>query len=228
LIPIWCGCFHYPGFWADLADPLLEIRLRELEPMENRVPLDEAYLDDIAYAFGAVIDAKSPYTGGHSERVGHFASGIGEALGMGGSDLAGLRRAAILHDVGKLAVSSRVLEKPGALDAIEWEEMRGHAAHTTEILSRIRPLREMAMVAGSHHERLDGKGYPLGLDQMMIAREARIITVADFYDALTADRPYRAAMPVEKALGIMREEAGKAIDGDCLAALEGVIAQKGG
>jgi len=78
-------------------------------------------------------------------------------------------------------------------------------------------------VAGAHHERLDGKGYPLGLDQMLIAPEARIITVCDFYDALTADRPYRAAMPVEKALAVMAGEVGHAIDGDCFAALGGLM-----
>lgn len=214
---------QYQEFWADLADPLLEIRLRALEPQEARVELDEAYLDDIAAAFGAVIDAKSPYTSGHSERVGQYAGAVGGVLGLGGGQLAQLRRAAILHDVGKLAVSSRVLEKPGALDEAEWIEMRGHAAHTAEILSRIGPLRSMAMVAASHHERLDGKGYPLGLEASMIAREARIITVCDFYDALTADRPYRAAMPQEKALGIIRSEAGKAVDPQCFEALEQVV-----
>jgi len=116
-----------------------------------------------------------------------------------------------------------VLEKPGSLDDDEWREMRSHAEQTTAILSRIGPLREMAGIAGAHHERLDGKGYPLELDQMLIAREARIITVCDFYDALTADRPYRAAMPVEQALKVMSGEVGKAIDGPCFEALRTVL-----
>lgn len=210
-------------FWADLSDPALEIRVRCFEPLAERVVLDEDYLDDIAAAFGEVIDAKSPYTSGHSCRVGNYAHAIARTLGMGAADLRTLRRAAVLHDVGKLAVSSRVLEKPGKLDELEWEEMRSHAAHTTAILSRITPLREMAAIAGAHHERLDGKGYPLGLDQMMIAREARIITVADFYDALTADRPYRGALPNEKALAIMAAEVGHAIDGECFAALSDIV-----
>jgi HD-GYP domain-containing protein (c-di-GMP phosphodiesterase class II) len=185
--------------------------------------VDENYLDDIAAAFGAVIDAKSPYTGGHSGRVGYYAGALGAAMGLDGPALRTLKRGAMLHDVGKLAVSSRVLEKPGKLDDGEWVEMRSHAAHTTAILSRIAPLRDMAAVAGAHHERLDGRGYPLGLDAMLIAREARIITVCDFYDALTADRPYRAAMPVEQALGIMAGEIGKAIDGECFAALREIV-----
>ncbi|MET3724035.1 HD-GYP domain-containing protein [Sphingomonas trueperi] len=212
-----------PGFWADLADPALEARVRAFEPREQRVAVDEDYLDDIAAAFGAVIDAKSPYTGGHSGRVGAYTEALGQALGVEGAKLRTLKRSAMLHDVGKLAVSSRVLEKPGKLDEIEWEEMRSHAAHTTAILSRIAPLRDMAAVAGAHHERLDGRGYPLGLDAMLIAREARIITVCDFYDALTADRPYRAALPVEQALGIMAGEVGKAIDGEVFAALREII-----
>ncbi|MET3711043.1 HD-GYP domain-containing protein (c-di-GMP phosphodiesterase class II) [Sphingomonas trueperi] len=212
-----------PGFWADLAHPTLEARVRVFEPKEQRVAVDEDYLDDIAAAFGAVIDAKSPYTGGHSGRVGAYTEALGQALGVEGATLRTLKRSAMLHDVGKLAVSSRVLEKPGKLDDIEWEEMRSHAAHTTAILSRITPLRDMAAVAGAHHERLDGRGYPLGLDAMLIAREARIITVCDFYDALTADRPYRAALPVEQALGIMAGEIGKAIDGEVFAALREIV-----
>ncbi|SFJ21547.1 HD domain-containing protein [Sphingomonas sp. NFR04] len=215
-----------PGFWAELAHPALEARVRAFEPEEQRVAVDEGYLDDIAAAFGAVIDAKSPYTGGHSGRVGAYTEALGQALGVEGATLRTLKRSAMLHDVGKLAVSSRVLEKPGKLDEIEWEEMRSHAAHTTAILSRIAPLRDMAAVAGAHHERLDGRGYPLGLDAMLIAREARIITVCDFYDALTADRPYRAALPVEQALGIMAGEVGKAIDGEVFAALRDIVTKE--
>lgn len=211
-------------FWRAVNDPALERRVLALEPEESRIKVDEAYLDDIAEAFGAVIDAKSPYTGGHSLRVGDYAGALGTALGMAAPKVRQLRRAAMLHDVGKLAVSSRVLEKPGALDEDEWREMRGHAAHTTAILSRIGPFRAMSNISGSHHERLDGKGYPLGLERSMICPEARIITVCDFYDALTADRPYRAAMPTEKALAVMESEVGKAIDGDCFAALRAIAA----
>ncbi|MFV4725654.1 HD-GYP domain-containing protein, partial [Mycobacterium tuberculosis] len=101
------------------------------------------------------------------------------AMGLAPEEVRHLRRAAILHDVGKLAVSSQVLEKPGKLDEAEWAVMRSHAAHTMAILSRIGPLRDMAAIAGAHHERLDGRGYPLGLKDRLIAQEARIITVCD-------------------------------------------------
>ena len=213
-----------PRFWDDLSSPDIEASLFALEPAQHRIHVDEDYLDDIATAFGQVIDAKSAYTGGHSERVGLFADKVAERLGMAPADRRRLRRAAMLHDVGKLGVSSAVLEKPGSLDADEWIVMKGHAAETANILSRVCVMRDMAMIAGAHHERLDGGGYPLGLDATMIALETRIITVADFFDALTADRPYRTALSVEQALEIMADEVGSAIDAGCFAALRSVVA----
>ena len=171
-------------FWAELAAPNIEQRVVALEPDDGRIAVDDNYLDDIALAFGQVIDAKSPFTAGHSERVGAYTDALAGHFGIVGPARRALRRSAILHDVGKLAVSSTVLEKPGKLDDAEWEVMRSHAGHTTAILSRIAPLRDMAAIAGSHHERLDGTGYPLGLNAAMICTEARIITVCDFYDAL--------------------------------------------
>jgi putative nucleotidyltransferase with HDIG domain len=212
------------SFWADLAAPDIEQRLFALEPAQHRVALDEDYLDDIATAFGQVIDAKSPYTGGHSERVGHLAIGIARQLGLDDAHCRSLRRAAMLHDVGKLGVSSAVLEKPGPLDESEWQIMQSHAAMTSNILGRIGVMSDMAMVAGSHHERLDGKGYPLQLDARTISLDTRIITVADFYDALTADRPYRPAMSQAKALAIMAEQVGTGIDQDCFDALRVMVA----
>jgi HD-GYP domain-containing protein (c-di-GMP phosphodiesterase class II) len=215
-----------PDFWARLAQPDLERMLAEELPDEAQLTVDEDYLDAIALAFGQVIDAKSPYTAGHSERVGTYATELGKRYGIGGADLRSLSRAAALHDVGKLGVSSTILEKPGKLDDEEWQVMRSHAGHTAAILGRIAPLREMAMIAASHHERLDGTGYPLGLDQTMLATEARIISVCDFYDALTADRPYRAAMTAERAFAIMEQEAGGAIDPHCLAMFRDVVAER--
>lgn len=227
LDPALCAAFlrlaREPTFWRGLERDDIERQVVALQPDEAELPVDEDYLDDIALAFGQVIDAKSPYTAGHSERVGHYARAVGRSLGLGGDALRALHRAAILHDVGKLGVSSTILEKPGRLDAEEWAVMQRHAGHTADILSRIGPLRQMAMIAGSHHERLDGAGYPLGLDASMLCLEARIITACDFYDALTADRPYRAALPGERALAIMREELGGALDPACFAALAAVV-----
>lgn len=213
------------GFWEELALDDLPEQLWALEPAAQYVNVDEDYLDDISFAFGRVIDAKSPFTAGHSKRVGMIADKIAEKLGMDDHRRRALRRAATLHDVGKLGVSSAILEKPGKLDADEWRAMQGHAEHTTNILGQIGVMSDMAMIAGSHHERLDGKGYPLGLDERSIAMDSRIITVADIYDALTADRPYRSAMSSEKAMAILEGEVGLAVDQQCFTALQAVIEQ---
>lgn len=126
--------------------------------------------------------------------------------------------------MGKLGVSNAVLDKPGSLDANEWEHVRAHARHTEEILARIGALGELARVAGAHHERLDGTGYPRGLAGDHISLETRIITTADIFDALSAARPYRDALPVAKTLEMMAKSVGPAIDPRCFEALKAAIA----
>ncbi len=224
LDPQLCAAFDRvaakPEFWTGLASSMIDTRLLALAPADQAVAVDDDYLDAIAAAFGQVIDAKSPFTAGHSTRVATLAAQIGAAMGMLPTRQRWLYRAALLHDVGKLGVSYTILDKPGSLDEREWEAMRGHASHTQAILGRIKVLADIAPIAAAHHERLDGTGYPLRLDDAQITRETRIITVCDFYDALTSDRPYRAAMSHDEALAIMTAEEGKAIDPECLAALQ--------
>ncbi len=219
LVDAFLSATRRDAFWRGLTCPMIESRLGAMVQTGEILSVDDDYLDDIAAAFGQVIDAKSPYTANHSSRVGSLAVRLAEAMDMPASRRRGLFRAAVLHDVGKLGVSNSVLDKPGPLNDREWKEMRGHASHTLEILDRIGPLHEMATIAAAHHERLDGRGYPFGLTQDSIRRETRIITVCDFFDALTSDRPYRAALPPKEALNIMRESVGSAIDGDCFDAL---------
>jgi putative nucleotidyltransferase with HDIG domain len=206
-------------FWSTLIDPDLPATVLAMEPGQQEALVDDDYLDDIAAAFGKVVDAKSPYTSGHCERVTLFADMIAEEMGFDAEHRRKLRRAALLHDIGKLGVSNSVLDKPGKLDDAEWAQMRRHPTFSEEILSRITAFADIARVGHAHHERLDGKGYPRGVSAEAIDTDTRIVTTADIFDALTADRPYRPAMPVSKALEIMRDMVGTALDPLCVDAL---------
>jgi HD-GYP domain-containing protein (c-di-GMP phosphodiesterase class II) len=179
---------------------------------------------DSADPSGFADDAKSPFTAGHSERVGFYTDALARGLGIADGRRRWLRRAALLHDVGKLGVSNTILDKPGRLDADEWEAVKRHATYTGEILGRLSAFDELARIASAHHEKLDGSGYPLGLHAHEIALETRIITTADIFDAITAERPYHAATPVERALEIMGGHVGTALDADCFGALEALVA----
>jgi putative nucleotidyltransferase with HDIG domain len=212
-----------PAFWKMLGSDALQDAIFELEPAQQRLLVNADYLDDIAAAFAQVIDSKSPYTSGHSERVTLFADLIAEELGVSPERRRWLKRAALLHDIGKLGVSNSILDKPGKLDADEWVAMQKHSALGETILSRIGAFNDLAFVAGAHHERLDGKGYPRGLSANDLPLEVRIVTTADIFDALTADRPYRAAMPVGKALAIMTDMVETQIDPVCFDALRRAI-----
>ncbi len=210
-------------FWRYLASPALPRYVIAMEPAKHRVPLTESYIDDIALAFGQVVDAKSPYTSGHCERVSFYAEQLANTLGLSHASAQLVRRGALLHDVGKLGVSNAILDKPGKLTDDEYEAIKLHARYTGEILSRIGPMQELAQVCQAHHERLDGFGYPHGLCDAEISLETRIITTADIFDAITAERPYRGAIPVPQALEMMREHLGTQIDQTCFAALEDLV-----
>lgn len=212
-----------PAFWIGLTSDDVEARVRKLAPPGSDAELDEEFLDDIAVAFGEVVDAKSPFTAGHSQRVSVYADLIAEELGLSNERRRWLHRAAVLHDVGKLGVSNSILDKPGRLDAEEWAAVQKHAAYTEEILLRIGPFAELARMAGAHHEKLDGTGYPRGLGADDIALETRIITVADVFDAISAKRPYHEATSIEGTLEIMRPFVGTAFDAECFKALELVV-----
>ena len=209
-----------PLFWTSLQDPDLPQRVVAFETLKHASPVNEDYLDDIAAAFAEVIDAKTPYTGGHSDRVALFSNMIAVELGMSDERRRHLRRAALLHDIGKLGVSNLTLDKPGKLDDEEWAEIKRHPALGRTILARVRAFDELSEVAGNHHERLDGKGYPCGIAGETIDFESRIVAVADVFDALTADRPYRKAMEATAALAILDDMTGPALDVNCVTALK--------
>ncbi len=209
--------------WLQLRSPDVSEHVFDAEPARFSVLVDDEYLDEIAAAFGEIVDSKSPYTAGHSARVALYTDAIAEQLGLSDERRRWLHRGALLHDVGKLGVSNTVLDKPGKLDASEWDAVRKHAAFTEQILSRIPQFRELAVVAGAHHEKLDGSGYPRGLRAEEIALETRIITTADIFDAITAARPYRDAIPVARTLEIMGETVGTVLDAECFRALCRVV-----
>jgi putative nucleotidyltransferase with HDIG domain len=198
------------AFWSALPDPEPERRLAELAPRPDAVLADDDWLDRVADGFARVIDAKSPFTAHHSRRVTQIADGIAARLGLPVAHRRELHRAALLHDIGKLAISNRVLDKPGPLDSCERRLIREHPRHTARILQRVDRFAAMADVAAAHHERLDGSGYPDGLVAEQLGAEARALAVADVFEALTSDRPYRRALTVQDALGILRREAGTA------------------
>ncbi|MEM8688700.1 MAG: HD domain-containing phosphohydrolase [Pseudomonadota bacterium] len=213
------------AFWDTLSDDRLEQALFSLAPASAADVVDEDYLDEIAAAFSDVVDAKSPFTADHSHRVMLYADMIAAELGLTEPHRRWLRRAALLHDLGKLAVSNQILDKPGRPDEAEWASIKSHPLHSEKILERVAAFKDIAPLAGAHHERLDGKGYPHGLKGEEIGLEVRILTVADVFDALTAERPYRPAMAQEQAFAILRKDTGTAFDGDCVTALHAAMAK---
>lgn len=206
-------------FWSALDDDNLDKRVHALEPSGSAREVDEDFLDDLADGLSQVIDAKSPFTSGHSKRVALVTELIAGELGLEPPTKRWLVRAALLHDIGKLGVSNEILDKPSKLDEIEWRAMQSHPQDGAQILTRISAFQSIAAIAHDHHEKLDGSGYPRGLAADEIDLETRIVTVADIFDALTADRPYRAALPTATALGIMAKDVGKGLDENCYAAL---------
>jgi HD-GYP domain-containing protein (c-di-GMP phosphodiesterase class II) len=155
--------------------------------------------------------------------VADLSVAVARAVGYPEARLREVRRAALLHDIGKLGVSSLILDKPGKLTDVEFAIMRRHPAATRAILSRTGCFSELADVASSHHERLDGRGYDRGIRNRHLPIVARVLAVADICDALGASRPYREGMPPERVLAIMSREVGTAIDAECFAALETVL-----
>ncbi len=180
---------------------------------------DEKQIDNIAEAFADVVDAKSPFTYGHSLGVRDAAMHIARRMGISGERSRLIHRAALLHDIGKLRVPNTILDKLGKLDVIEWQVVREHPGLSGEILGRIKPFKELARIAGEHHERLDGSGYPAGLKANQLSIESRILAVADVYGALLEERAYRKALGRQQAIATMAKFIPGKLDADCCAAL---------
>ena len=201
------------AWWSTLADSQrLDEAVVALEPGGLPMLATDERLDAIAYAFAAVIDAKTPFTYRHSTNVAQYALGISRELGASSALQRDVLRAGLLHDIGKLGVSNRILDKPGRLTEEERTEIQKHPRWTWQILERVDAFSHFASSSSRHHERLDGNGYPWGLRDDQLDFTARVLAIADVYEALTADRPYREGMPVEKVLGIMLPDRATAFD----------------
>jgi HD-GYP domain-containing protein (c-di-GMP phosphodiesterase class II) len=207
------------AFWASLEEPDLTL----WEPPDQVVEIDEERLLQIATAFAAIVDAKSPWTYFHSDRTALIATNMGAALGLDKDALGELRRAALLHDIGKLAISNRILDKPSALTPSEFARVKEHPLFTQWVLERVSAFEPIAPVGAAHHERLDGSGYPRGLGPDDLTLPMRVLAVADVYEALTAARPYRPALGEDEALATIRRDVPRRLDADAYAALETVI-----
>ncbi|HEY0779282.1 MAG TPA: HD domain-containing phosphohydrolase [Gemmatirosa sp.] len=192
-----------------------------LEPDTATRQVDEAGLDVVARAFAEIIDAKSPYTFRHSTNVAAIAVGIAGVSGLDAAAQRRLGRAGLLHDVGKLGVSNQILDSPARLGPEERMAVERHPRYTWEVLSRVGAFTEFAWTAATHHEKLDGSGYPWGLLGDALDGPARILAVADIYEALTADRPYRAGMTPAAALAIIARDRGPKL---CAAAVDALAA----
>lgn len=185
--------------------------------MENIFLLEEQRktIESFIRALAASIDARDDLTAGHSARVGRYSSAIAKFMGWSPEERKRLYYAGLLHDYGKIGTREAILCKPGRLTPEEYEHIKEHPGHTMRILSQIHfteDLQDLPLIASSHHEKMDGTGYPYGLVMDQIPIGARIISVADFFDALTHKRHYREPMPIEEVVALVKEQTGTAFD----------------
>jgi len=182
-----------------------------VEGIQGRDQENEQLLDSLFTLFAATLDARDPYTAGHSLRVAEYSVEIARAAGLADDQVELLRKSALLHDIGKIGIRDDVLLKEGRLTGEEFDKIKQHPVIGVHILSQVHlPEKLQPILPGVkyHHERYDGKGYPEGLAGESIPVFGRIMAIADAYDAMTSDRPYRKGMPVAKALAILEEGSG--------------------
>ncbi len=201
----------------EAANEQLRVALSENEQLLERTK--RGYLSTIT-SLARTIEAKDPYTGGHTERVAEYALMLARQLGFGDEELQAVEVGAVIHDIGKIGIPDRILLKPGRLDTKEFEEMRRHPEISSYILDELELPPIVRDMARNHHERFDGKGYPDGLRGEEIPLAARILTVADAFDAMTSDRPYRRALAQEVAAAEIRRNAWTQFCPQVVAALE--------
>jgi HD-GYP domain-containing protein (c-di-GMP phosphodiesterase class II)/Tfp pilus assembly protein PilZ len=197
--------------------PIIGISIRNAQLLQNR----KQQFNSTLRALAATIDARDPLTAGHSERVTQFSLGICQELSLSEENCETIRVAALLHDYGKIAVPDAILKKTGRLSALEYDMVKTHADQTRLILEGIQfegIYKDVPAIAGAHHEKIDGSGYPLGLTDEEIPLGAKIIAVADFFEAITSKRHYREPMPIGVAIKELRKKQGNHLDEDIVEA----------
>jgi putative nucleotidyltransferase with HDIG domain len=206
----------------EAANEQLRVALSENERLLERTK--RAYLSTIT-SLARTIEAKDPYTGGHTERVAEYALMLARELGFRDEELQAVEVGAVIHDIGKIGIPDHILLKPGKLDSEEFREMQRHPEISSYILDELELPPVVRDMARNHHERFDGKGYPDGLKGEEIPLAARILTVADAFDAMTSDRPYRRALSREVAAAEIRRHSGSQFCPSVVAALEVCLAR---
>ena len=195
----------------ELAGQLANIAAAAIENAELHDQLQSLFLSTVS-ALANSIDARDPYTKGHSERVTAYAVMIAEELNLSTDELEKLRYAGLLHDIGKIRIRDHILHKPGRLTDVEFAEMKKHPEYGVEIMQPVKAFQHILPAMLSHHERVDGRGYPHGLKGADIPLAARILCVADCFDAMTSDRPYRKGMPIADAVAELTKHKASQFD----------------
>lgn len=225
-----------PAIAAALADDALEILAVDpvasaweetlaCEPSPH-LTLEGERIDRALAAMGDFADLISPHLSGHSGGVADLAAAAARRFGLGPAHVAPLRRAALVHDIGRVAVAARTWQKPGRLTPNEWEQVRLHAYQTERVLSRSPFLSALAPIASSHHERLDGSGYHRGASAPVLTPAARLLAAADAFHAMTEPRPHRAALPPAEAAARLGGEARAGrLDADAVVAIQAAAGQ---
>ncbi len=183
-------------------------RVRSLLTLKHRTD-DLERAESVLFSLARSIEGKDPYTHGHCERLSDYSTRLGEHIGLKEDDITALRRAGVVHDIGKVAVPDAILLKPGRLTEEEWKLVREHPVVGERICAPLRSFRGVLPIIRHHHEKLDGSGYPDGLRGDAVPVTARVLQIVDVYDALTTERPYKKAFPVAEALQTMKEEVAK-------------------
>jgi putative nucleotidyltransferase with HDIG domain len=217
------------AFPVDGSDPDELQRRADSHLYEQKHGLDASFTAgrrELSWAatLAGAVDARMAAPTEHSATVARYAAGIAQRLGWGGADLAYIRVAAMLHDVGKVSLPDQILKKPGPLDAREYEEVKAHPVIGAEFVNRVDGLSLIALWIKHSHEHFDGSGYPDGLSGDQIPLASRIVLVADAFDAMTSDRPYRDAIAYEEALAELHRNAASQFDPRCVAAFEEYLA----